>query len=67
MPNAWSYDAPNTLVFENASKSQVLTLTNNNAGEWTVHLTKSGVDKGTLLLDSVADIKDMFQQVGAEL
>lgn len=67
MANTWTFDQPNTLVFENTAKAQVLTISNTGSGEWQAALTKSGVDKGTIKLDVLADFKDLFTQVGAEL
>ena len=73
MANNWTYDTPTTLVFENAAKSQVLTITNTGSGEFTINLKKAGTDKGTISMDLVTpgdptqDIKDMFEQVGAAL
>jgi hypothetical protein len=71
MANTWTFDQPNVLVFENTSKLQKLTIakvdvTDPNS-EWSANLVKNGVDKGTIKLDALADFKDLFTQVGAEL
>ena len=63
MPNSWTFDQPNTLVFENPSAGQILTITNTGSGEWQAALTKSGTDKGTIKLDNLQAFKDMFSQI----
>lgn len=68
---AWTFDQPNSLVFRNNDVAEVLAVSANTPGdpgsEWTATLTKSGAPKGAITLESLAALKAMFTQVGADL
>lgn len=68
---AWTFDEPNSLVFENTAVAEVLTVAKVNPSdpntEYSATLTKSGAPKGSVTLESKAALKAMFTEVGGLL